>query len=403
LNRQDFYRPTPLETAWGWVPGWQPADPSDAGRPAMTPRAALEGIVVDALQHSPCIVTFSGGRDSSAVLAVAVAVARREGLPLPVPLTQVFRSAPETEESSWQELVLRHLEVTDWIRHSFDDEMDVVGPVSAAGLRRHGVIWPPLAYSQQLAFDVARGGAMLSGEGGDEVLGPQRITPMTQLAARRAPLDRRAVKHLGFALAPWPLRRAAMQWQARSEQQLAWLRPAAAKEYRAAMADEVARYPLRWDHSIRALRRRRAVRTGLFRNFDLLARESAVHYVHPLLDATFLEALAAFGGPRGFASRTEAMRALFADLLPPAILARSSKAVFNASAINIHSRSFIASWTGAGVDPELVNPDLLLAEWQSPSVDSRTFMLLQQAWLAAHDPTGTAGAPAGARPEPRPE
>ena len=60
---------------------------------AATPRAAFEAAILPGLRRSPCLVSFSGGRDSSAVLATATAVARREGLPLPVPITHRFPSA----------------------------------------------------------------------------------------------------------------------------------------------------------------------------------------------------------------------------------------------------------------------------------------------------------------------
>ncbi|HEY2429742.1 MAG TPA: hypothetical protein VGI06_12480, partial [Acidimicrobiales bacterium] len=86
-----WYRPSPSEVAWGWVPGWTAPD-ADPGAPARSdPRAALEAAILDGLRRPPCIVAFSGGRDSSAVLAVAVDAARRHGLAPPVPLTHVFR------------------------------------------------------------------------------------------------------------------------------------------------------------------------------------------------------------------------------------------------------------------------------------------------------------------------
>ena len=55
-----------------------------------SPRAALEAVVLRALLRPPCLVSFSGGRDSSLVLAIASDVARRHGLPLPVPATNRF-------------------------------------------------------------------------------------------------------------------------------------------------------------------------------------------------------------------------------------------------------------------------------------------------------------------------
>src|SRR6185503_3688944 len=60
--------PDPLETAAGVVLGVAPRRrlPASAGGPL----AALERAVLPALRRSPCLVSFSGGRDSSAVLAV---------------------------------------------------------------------------------------------------------------------------------------------------------------------------------------------------------------------------------------------------------------------------------------------------------------------------------------------
>jgi asparagine synthase (glutamine-hydrolysing) len=123
----------------------------------------------------------------------------------------------------------------------------------------------------------------------------------------------------------------------------------------------------------------------LFQNLDLLAREGDVQYVHPFLDAAFLHALSRLGGPTGFASRTEAMRTLFHDVLPEAVLARTTKARFNSAAVGRHSAEFIAGWTGTGVDLDLVDPTALAASWRAPAVDARTLILLQAAWLASRD------------------
>src|SRR4051794_5992486 len=56
---------------------------------AMSPQRALEEALLPALQSGRCRVTFSGGRDSSVVLAGATDVARRLGLADPVPLTRI--------------------------------------------------------------------------------------------------------------------------------------------------------------------------------------------------------------------------------------------------------------------------------------------------------------------------
>ena len=84
------------------------------------PRAALEAAIRPLVRCAPCVVGFSGGRDSSALLAVAVALAAREGLDPPVPVSFRFPHA-ETRESEWQELVVRHLGLAEWARVEIDD------------------------------------------------------------------------------------------------------------------------------------------------------------------------------------------------------------------------------------------------------------------------------------------
>jgi asparagine synthase (glutamine-hydrolysing) len=129
-----------LEIATGIVFG-APARPAplDASQP---PSAALAAAVRPAVLRGPCYVSFSGGKDSSAVLAAAVAVARREGLADPVPVTIRAADEPLSDESEWQERVLAHLGLGDWIRVEVRDELDAVGPYAARALERHGLLWP---------------------------------------------------------------------------------------------------------------------------------------------------------------------------------------------------------------------------------------------------------------------
>ena len=131
-----------MEIVFGYVFGHEGtiAPSSDATR---TPREALERVVRDALLRPPCGVAFSGGRDSSLVLAVATHVARRDGLAEPVPITTVFPGVDDADESTWQELVVRHLELRDWQRIMIHDELDVIGPLAASHLLTDGLLWPP--------------------------------------------------------------------------------------------------------------------------------------------------------------------------------------------------------------------------------------------------------------------
>src|SRR5580700_7079125 len=95
---------SPVDIARGWLTG----SSSSTSRPPQrhaSPLVALEEIVLPALLRPPCVVEFSGGRDSSLVLAVATRVATREGLPSPVAFTQHYPGLAEANEDEWQELV----------------------------------------------------------------------------------------------------------------------------------------------------------------------------------------------------------------------------------------------------------------------------------------------------------
>jgi asparagine synthase (glutamine-hydrolysing) len=76
------------------------------------------------------------------------------------------------------------------------------------------------------------------------------------------------------------------------------------------------------------------------------------------------------------------MRHLFEDLLPDALLDRRTKASFNASIVGPATQAFLDGWTGAGVDPDLVDPDRLADNWRTGSPHALSFLLMQQAFLA---------------------
>jgi asparagine synthase (glutamine-hydrolysing) len=125
--------------------------------------------MLPALSRPPCKVAFSGGRDSSAILAIATYVARRHGLHDPIPLTFRYEEYPRTWEDEWQELMVRHLDIRDWEIVAIRAEFDVLGPTARDTLHRHGLFWPPNSYTMMPMFQAARGGSLLTGRGGDEV------------------------------------------------------------------------------------------------------------------------------------------------------------------------------------------------------------------------------------------
>src|SRR5688572_4363312 len=72
----------------------------------------------------------------------ATHVARREGLPDPVPVTAVHPAASKTDETSWQAMVLEHLRIQERIVLSFDGEQTLLSRVARSALERHGLVWP---------------------------------------------------------------------------------------------------------------------------------------------------------------------------------------------------------------------------------------------------------------------
>ncbi|MGO9960672.1 MAG: asparagine synthase-related protein [Solirubrobacteraceae bacterium] len=373
---------TRWERATGLALGEEPGDATDGvgGDGDGDPRAALVAFLVTMLARDRCVVSFSGGRDSSAVLAVATEVARREGLPLPVPVTLRFPGVGSTEESRWQELVVAHLGISDWERITIGDELDLIGTVARGVLGTHGLLWPPNAHVHVPILDRARGACVLTGWDGDGLFGLWRWARAQAVVHGRARPQPRDVLRVPLALAPPRARRRWMRPHVLSA--VPWVRDGARAELDDWARADAAREPRRWDRRLAYYRRRRYVRLTV-RSLDLLGRARGVTVAHPLLAPGFLAALARDGGSRGYGDRAGAMRALFGDLLPSEVIVRRAKAEFGRALWSGESRAFATGWTGAGVDLALVDPDRLRREWTRPSPRFGANTLLQQAWLAA--------------------
>ena len=339
-----------------------------------SPLEALERAVLPGLLRPPCLVSFSGGRDSSAVLAAAVRVARREGLPDPVPATNRFRAAPAAAEDRWQELVIAHLGLGDWLRLSFDRELDVLGPFARRVLRRHGLLWPFNAHFHLPILDAADGGSVLTGIGGDELF----TAACGPLGGRRP----RAVARTLFELAPHAVRRPVLA--RRSPLELPWLTRKGARAATAAAAAHDAAEPrpvrrkLAWARGMRSL----AIGPAALAE---VASGAGAQLLNPLLDRGLWAAMADAAGPRGFDGRRHGMRVLAGALLPEELIARPGKASFDEVFFTAGARAEAAAWTGGGVPEALVDEATLAAEWARPAPMAQSFTLLQSAWLASAD------------------
>jgi asparagine synthetase B (glutamine-hydrolysing) len=349
-----------------------------AARSGETPLEALERACLPALERGPCLVSFSGGRDSSVVLAAAAHAARREGLPLPVPATNRFPGALHADETRWQELVVSHLGLTDWLRTDYTDELDAVGPVASRVLRRHGLLWPFNAHFHAPLLDAARGGSLLTGIGGDEIFGRSRwARATTVLTLRERPRARDAAR-IALLASPRRVRREVLR--RRFPAAFPWLTPDALGDLTRGWGADSASEPARFDRRIEWLCGRRWLQVGT-RSLELLAGDAEATVGHPLLSLEFGAALTAAAGTHGFDDRGAALRALFGELLPDQVLSRTTKACFDSAFWTRHSRAFAQGWDGQGVDPTVVDPAALRAVWSGPEPDAHTYLLLQAAWL----------------------
>ena len=374
-----FLRPSRLEVATGWTYGSVPAAPRP--EPNGTPRDALDDAIRSSLVHGPCYVSFSGGRDSSAVLAAATALARREGHALPVPVTRVYPDLPDTDESAWQRAVVDHLGLTEWVRLELrNGESDLLGEVARHALRSRGVLWPPALQAHGVMFEHLREGSLLTGEGGDAVLGGRRITPMAVLVRRRRP-DKTLVRYSAFATLPRRARHRIAHRILQGSVQRRWLRPAAFERHVQLAAADACAEPLRYDSATWSITRRRSFAT-ISHNHAAAAAEYGIRASDPLLDPHFVAALARAGGTVGYPGRTATMVALFSDVLPQAVLCRTTKASFNRAHAGAPTREFARSWDGSGIDEHLVDVERLRDVWLSDEPTMATGVLLHSAWLA---------------------
>ena len=117
-------------------------------------------------------------------------------------------------------------------------------------------------------------------------------------------------------------------------------------------------------------------------NFETAIREYHHRPINPFLSQRFIEALAGEGRLLGLGDRTAIMRYLFADLLPDAVLSRTTKASFNQTRWGEFEREYARGWSGEGIDADLVDAERLRAAWLSDDPLPAAAYQLHAAWLA---------------------
>lgn len=344
-----------------------------------TARAVLETLLLESMATGRLSLSFSGGRDSSLLLAVATDVARRHGHPDPLPIT-LRHPSPESDESEFQSAVITHLGLVDWERIDVANSLDALGNVATAALLRNGLLAPANIYLHAKMLEVAPPGVLVTGRGGDEVLGTIAWQLSGVLAGRRRPTARDAGR-LGFALSPRSVRRAVTVRQQAGT--FPWLRPDAEQQVVRRLADDDISTRVRWDTGALLWARSRTnqlAEHGLAR----IAEAASVRVMSPLADERFVKAFAGEMGLAGPSSREAATRYLAGGLLPELLVRRSSKASFDQLIWGPGFRAFVDRWDPATLDPTvrtLVDPEAVRRLWREPSPRYQLLLLLQQAWL----------------------
>jgi Asparagine synthase len=354
-----------------------PCGPSESPRSLPAPRpegleGALERVLVRALMRPPCLVSFSGGRDSSAILALAAAAARKHDLPLPIPITMRFADAPETGEAEWQERVIDHIGLSDHRVLDLATELDLLGPVARHVLGLVGVRWPANAYMHRSMTVHARGGTLLTGAGGDELLA-SCSTPMTLS---------------GHVFVRLPHRVKVALWlRGNPVEGFWWLTQRGRKLVQRTLGEDGILYSHEWHESVRYWYGTR-VYASLRGVIGLIGAGDDVEVVSPFLEPEVLVELIGAAGIHGFPSRTMAMRRICGGLLPDSVLSRVSKASFEGAVWGPQTRAFARAWDGTGLDTDLVDVEALRRAWLADSPDFRSALTLHAAWSSCQ--TGSA-------------
>jgi hypothetical protein len=347
------------------------------------------------LQRGPCIVAFSGGRDSSAVLATLLHVARQDGFDDPVAVTARWPGVAAADESAWQEHVAGELGVRRWEILTPGMDFDLLGPLARELLRHHGLLWPAPTAALMPMIEAAGAGVLVTGQGGDEVFGTWAMAG-AWARARKGRNLRSSLRPIVGAALPRSVRRRRSHQRAHPYQR--WLTADASAIQREALATEdLAVAPLWWPSYLREVSSERGLALGTKTQMVLCAARGG-SFAAPLLAPAFLAALARSGGRLGFGGRTATMKAVFSPLLNDAILSRRSKATFGDVFWGPESREFAKDWDGTGLDPRWVDADALRANWLEPRPVYGAALPLQAAWLARQERSTGATTPGGVLP-----
>jgi hypothetical protein len=377
---------TDLDLSVGWLFGNEPRPELPELDPGTNPRLELEKVLLEHLSRGPVGVTFSGGRNTGTILAVAQRVARKHGLPDPVPLSLSFGVPETSRDEEAQAAAIEALGLSGtWQRIDMRNRAELLGAQAREGLERNGLLFPASAFwvrpMAERLKEVAGAGepTLLAGHGEAELHSYWPYGPLHQVLARKRRPGRRELRLLARAAVPHTVRtrRERRRYRSRS---VPWLRPGVIDRL-AELSEPVAW--LRWDRTLTFLRARRC-ESATQRGYEQIVRHTGVRVAFPRLDDRYLGALIRCGGAGGFGTREELTERLFGDVLPPVLKERTDKIAYGKVFFGPETCAFGERWSGGGLPEELVDPGVLRRLWSSERYDWRTAALLQAAWLHDH-------------------
>ena len=292
-------------------------------------------------------------------------------------MTWRFIGAPRAEESAWQERVIADLAIGEWQKLTAEDDLDLVGPIARRMLTRHGVRYPVNSHLLLPLMEMAKGGALLTGWGGDQVLTgwrrPPRPTPRSALLSVLP--DRLVAAASLHRTDPFP-----------------WL-------HRSVSADLIRRMRMECRGEPRGLGERldRRVRSRdvVLANIGLdeVAQNHGVELIHPLLDPAFVMSLGLRFTDRQTLTRSDILADIADGSFPESATAARRKAYFIEVFLRGPTREFARSWDGEGLDTALVDRDALRQVWSQWPIPAYSAALVQYLWLQSAANAGPAWTP----------
>ena len=281
-------------------------------------------------------------------------------------------------ENTWQELVVSHLRLPDWLKMDFTSELDALGPIAQPALRRFGILTPPNWYVHQPMIQAAAGGSLLPAL---EATRSSGTRGELWWLVSRPPWSRLPRELARTALHALPKEVQLAVWASRSGSGYEWLQPETRERVRRSLLADQVLGPLAWNRALR-----RWCRTRQFQSHHVVLAALGLDYdvvvKHPFLDEEWLAVAGRTFGWAGPVDRQSTIGEHFGTLLPEALIARKDKATFDAPIFSDYTRDFVKSWDGGGLDPTMIDFPGFPRTLVHGGPDIRTQLLLQTAWAA---------------------